>query len=233
MKIILSMSTQEIEQYTKELASNHAEYAAAQGYQYKCFTERHASFTEYHPSYSRLGFLLDAMKEGYDPIVWADIDVAFLDYTWDIASLLDYGKADAAFGLPDWQIQWGKTGGVWMAAYKQGNWPSTYVCFGLVAFANNWLSKAFLEEVARLSKNPNMQDTSCHEQLYVNEELVRVNFAGVRACSPQEIGCFATELCDDHNQWQAGYPIVHLASGPWLLRQEAFVNTYGPTIKRA
>lgn len=233
MKVILSMSTVEIEQYTKELIENHKEYAAAQGYEYKCFTEKHPVFTGYHPSYSRLGFLLDAIDDGYDPIIWADIDVAFLDYTWDIGSLLDYGKDDTAVGLPDWQIRWDKTGGVWMAAYKQANWPSTYICFGLVAFANNWLTKSFLQEISRLSRNPAMEDSSCHEQLYVNEELVRINFAGVRPCSPSEIGCFATELCDDHNQWQEGYPTAHLASGPWPKRQKVFCEKYRQLIKRS
>jgi hypothetical protein len=119
-----------------------------------------------------------------------------------------------------------------MAAYRHGNWPSTYLCFGLVAFCNNWLSRAFLKEILAISKSKPEVD-SCHEQYYVNEELVRIGFAGVRACSADEIGCFATELYDDHTQWRPGFPTVHLASAPWPARQKAFTTTYLPLVKRA
>ena len=231
MKRLISMATPNIANDCAELIANHREYAAAQGYEYECHQEKHRDFMDFHPVYSRLGFLLDALDDS-EFAVWADADVAFMDHTWDIASLLDHGKVDIGRyvpGNPTPVLE--KSPGVWLAGYNQANWPTSYLCFGLVVFRANWLSKSFLREVIhRARQNPEIDNA--REQYYVYDVLAQINYAGTRMCSPSEIGCFSPELWHDGNRWKRGYPTVHLAGGDWPKRNKVFHQQYKPLVKR-
>src|ERR1035437_6258851 len=226
------MATESLLQYCDEFIVNHREYAAAQGYEYKLYQKKHRDFVDFHPVYSRIGFVLDALEAGYDPIVAIDMDAAFMNYTWDIGTLLihsqvDVGRWPAGYANPILE----KSPGCWLAGYNQSNWPSNYLCFGLLVYRNNWMSKAFLKEVWRRSLvNPEID--SAREQYYGYDVLAQMSYAGVRACTAEEIGCFAKETWNDGTRWWEGYPTVHIACAPWEQRQELFHDVYLPQVKK-
>lgn len=229
MKRIITMATPNIKPYCSELIENQKRYANTRGYEHIVYENLHPDFKEYHPVYSRLGYLLDSFRDGAEKVVWADIDVAFIDHSWDIGQLLEIGGITVA--------RWGqnspelyKADGCWLAGYDQQNWPGAYLCFGLLAFRNNWLSISFIQEIVRsMKENP---DQSAREQFYAQVALIKINFAGVRLCSAEEIGCFSSQIWHDGVVWKEGMPTVHLA-GPseWSDRQKVFIKHYQKLVK--
>lgn len=225
------MATPNIAEYCGEFITTHREYAEINGYEYVCYSEKHPRFQNLHPVYSRLGFMQDAFQDGAERLIWADADVGFTNYSRDIGKLIDHGQVDIARGIGNWETAIEKSPGIWMAAYNQKNWPTTYLCFGLTVLRNNWLSRSFLDHVENLSRaNPEIDNA--REQAHVYDALAQISYAGVRACTALEIGCFARTPWNDGVIWQPSYPTVHLAAADWPQRQAIFHETYWPLIQR-
>ena len=233
MRQIISMATSELSPYCDEFIENHRQYAAAQGYEYVLHQEKHPRFLDLHPFYSKLGFQHDALEAGAERVVWVDADVAFMDCTWDIASLLDGGQVNVGRwgdGQPQPHLE--RSPGYWLAGYCQANWPSSYLCFGLLVFRNNWLSRAFLREVERRGRE-NPEVDYARNQYYGYNALAEINNGGVRMCKPEEIGCFSVEACWDGQPWRPGCPTVHIAGISWERRRQLFHDHYRPLVKAA
>src|ERR1035437_3179112 len=111
MRLLTSIVTPEIAEDCKLFRKNHEEYAEACGYRYSCNNQ--LVWDKLPASFSKIGLILRALEAGCDPILFVDADIAFMDYTFDLADLLinDY----------------------WLAGYRQRNclcWP--YLCGGLL-----------------------------------------------------------------------------------------------------
>lgn len=229
MKKLISMATPNIANDCEEFIANHQDYARVQGFEYECHSEKHKDFQDLHVVYSRLGFLLDALEDS-EFAVWADADVAFMNFTWDITSLLNHGKIDIGRYLKGQPIT-EKSPGAWLAGYSQKNWHTSYLCFGLIVFRSNWLSKSFLREVVRRARE-NPETDNAREQYYAYDVLSQINNQGVRMCTTNEIGCFSAELWNDGTRWQPGFPTVHLAGANWDARKKLFRQNYKQLVKR-
>ncbi len=232
MKRLITIATSNIREHCSELLENQREYAAAQGLEYCDYEQLHPDFADVHPVYSRLGYVMDALKEGADKVIWADADVVFIDHTRDLCNLVDVPGITVARWEPGTKgPELYNADGYWLAGYRQTNWPGAYLCFGLLVFRNTWLTKAFLNEImTTMRENP---EVSAREQYYAQKALIKINFAGVRLCSGREIGCFAPQIWHDGTVWEEGMPTVHLA-GPadWERRRRVFLEYYKNRVKK-
>jgi len=209
MKKLITIATSDIRQWCNGFIQNHKEYAAANGYEYVEVSEIH--WKDLHPSYSKVHEIQKALIEGYEYVLWADADVIFMDYRVDLAGLLQ--------------------GNYFMAAYQQTNWPAwPYLCAGLTVWKKCPNARLFVEEwVDRCEKGspliiPGKLTRMLHEpweQWYMDELVRKWEYKGIRACTAEEIGCFAPEIWHDGTMWKEGMPTIHLA-GPttWERRSE-------------
>ena len=112
-KIIITIATADILPQCKEIMDNHRAYAAANGYEHRLVTNIY--WAHYPATVSKVWEIHHALvEEGYDIVLWADADVAFMNFKVDLADLL----------TPEYFI----------AAYQQTNWPKwAYLCAGLIA----------------------------------------------------------------------------------------------------
>lgn len=208
--VLITIATPEIADHAALFIENHRGYAAKTGYEFRFVTDAH--WKHVHPSYSKVYEIDRALKDGAEVVIWADADVAFMDWSIDLASLLK----------PDY----------FMAAYQQQNWHRwKYLCAGLTVWKNTGPCRAFVDEWVKRCTAEKTQDRPW-EQWYMDELVRETNYAGIRPCNAAEIGCFAPEIWHDSVIWQPGMPTVHLA-GPatWERRAEVFKSAYAPQVK--
>lgn len=214
MKQLVTIITPEIEQHCVEFRANHEEYAKANGYFYGCSSTLH--WPDLPASFSKVWSILNALRNGCETVIWADIDVAFMDMTVDLAGLLKPNH--------------------WLAAYNQKNdkWigDRPYACCGLMVIRNGVETIKFFEDLFR---RVDTREVTWHpwEQWHFDAMMRETNFAGVHLCSAKEIGAFAKELWHDGVWWSPGCPTVHLTTPlDWPLRRQVLVDNYLPQVTR-
>lgn len=225
-KKLITIATPEIREIAKPFLDNHVAYAVRNNYEYQCGGE--IIFKNLHPSFSKVALIDQAMKDGYDLIIWADADVAFIDQGVDLANLL--------------------TSEYFMAAYRQQNWTAwRYLCAGLTVWRNTEKAREFVATWADWCLNgvpgvvdgervkihggpddrqPIMQDKPWEQ--WPMDALVRhTKWSGLRCCTADEIGCFSREIWHDGVLWTQACPTVHLG-GPasWERRVQVFNEHY-------
>jgi hypothetical protein len=224
-KRFITIATPEILSLCKDFTDNQKQYAAANGYEFDLVQT--TFWKHLHPSFSKVHEIDRAFKEGFEVVLWADADVAFMDQNKDLAELL--------------------TGDYFMAAYQQQNWWRwVYLCAGLMVWKNTQEARAVLVEwIDRVEngspaivngerikiedtsqREPVMQDKPW-EQWYLDELVRETKWHNIRACKGDEIGCFCPEIWHDGVKWKPGMPTIHMAgSALWEKRAEIFRDIY-------
>lgn len=211
-KKLLTIATAGIAEYAKDFLKNQRRYAKANGFEYEVVRERH--WKDLHPSFSKVYEINRCLEEEWDIVLWADADVLFMDHSVDLTDLVMEPGND-----------------IFMAAYQQGNlreWK--YLCAGLIVWRNCPAARKFVTEwkerceIGSPCIRPNMRVIITHhpwEQWYLDEIIRETNYAGIRACTAQEIGCFCQEIWSDGTPWVPGMPTIHMA-GPasWETRAQ-------------
>lgn len=216
-KLLVTIATENILPYAKEIIENQRWYAGKQKYDYLCHETIY--WPNLHPSFSKVWEIWNALETGYERIIWADADVAFMDSSFDLATLLDDTSK-----YPD---------GYFMAAYQQTNWKTwRYLCNGLIVLRNDDECKKYVAEWMRRVDTHFIKDHPW-EQWYFDEIIRETDWHRVRCCTGAEIGCFAPETWHDGTIWKRGYPTVHFAGShiSWPERQRAFLEHYLPQVK--
>lgn len=207
---LITIATPDIQPFCKEMLENQRWYAGKQKFEFELVEKPY--WTDLHPSFSKVWEINRTLEEGYDFLIWADADVAFMDSSNDLTQLLE----------PDY----------FMAAYQQMNWKTwAYLCNGLIVMRNIDQAKDYVTKWIQKIETGFIKDHPW-EQWYFDELIRETNYSGVRACTAKEIGCFAKEVWHDGNIWEKGMPTVHFA-GPtcWSTRQAAFLKHYQPLVK--
>lgn len=215
MKQLCTIITPDIADHCRELDANHAEYAAANNYFYKSSSSLH--WPDLPASFSKVWTCLEALRNGCETVIWADIDVAFMNMRYDLEQLVV---------APEY----------WIAGYNQKNQEfigdRPYLCAGLMVIKNGIETIRFFEKWAQLIDT---REVTWHpwDQWWFDQLLRDRNFAGCRLCGPSEIGSFSKELWNDGYPWQPGYPTVHLTTPlDWPKRRKVFLDHYQGIVKR-
>jgi len=218
-KALLTVATPEIASLCQPFLENHRLYAEARGYDYLQTSEKF--WPDLHPSFTKVHVIREAMLAGYKEIVWADADVAFMDFRVDLADLL---KKD-----------------IFMAGYHQANWKLwKYICAGLTVWKRTADAMDFVDEwherctIGTLRIEPKKRVIVTYppwEQWYMDEIIRETAFKGIYAASAEEIGCFCPEMWHDGILWRKGMPTIHFAGQhTWERRVEVFEQIYKPLI---
>lgn len=209
---LLTIATGHILPYCLEILQTQKEYADKHHLDYSVATE--LLWRDLHPSFSKVWEVKKAFNEGAERVIWADADVAFTNYHYDLMALVDNDN-------------------YFMAAYHQLNWKSwVYLCNGLFVMKNDARSNHFLDDWIQRIESRKMKDHPW-EQWYFDEIIRETNWFGCRVCDADEIGCFSENIWHDGAIWRPGLPTVHLA-GPasWPKRREVFLRDHLPYISK-
>lgn len=221
MKKIITIATPEIVNIASCFIRNQSGYAKANGYEYEAVPTRH--WEHLHPSFSKVYEMDQALKAGCEIVIWADCDVAFMNYHYDLGSLL--------------------SGDYWMASYLQQNWSKfKYLCAGLIVIRNTQEARGFVREWAdRCLRGcpewkPGIRTPVVDhpwEQWHYSSLIQGWEYKGIRCCNAYEIGCFCPEIWHDGVIWKTGMPTIHMA-GPstWDNRADIFNRVYAKQVKR-
>lgn len=204
MKKLVTIATHDILPFCSRFLKNQEAYAEANGYSYEAVNSKH--WMNLHPSFSKV-YEIGRALDDFEFVLWADADVAFMDHNVDLSNLL--------------------TNGYFMAAYHQKNWPNwVYLCAGLTVWKSTAESRRFVGEWFRRVDSGYIEHTPW-EQWYLDELIRESNYAGIRACSAHEIGCFCPQIWHDGTKWKPGMPTIHMA-GPktWEERADVFKRIY-------
>jgi hypothetical protein len=204
-KLLVTIATENILPFCQEILETQRLYAQKNDYQYRLIGQLH--WGDLHPSFSKVWEIHTGLEEGFDFIIWADADVAFMNSNVDLANLVEEE--------------------FFVAAYHQQNWKSwRYLCCGLSVWRNCKEAIGFVNDWIQRVEKRFMKDHP-FEQWYFDEKIRERNYNGVRCCTAQEIGCFCPEIWHDGTVWQRGMPTIHLA-GPtdWSTRQKIFKEKY-------
>lgn len=207
---LITIVTDNIRSYSKEILNTQKSYADRHNFLH--FVVDVLKWPDLHPSFSKVWEIHQALEEGYDQLIWADADVAFMDMSQDLMELLK----------PNY----------FMAAYQQMNWKTwAYLCNGLIVMQNTPQAVEYVKEWIRRVETRFMKDHPW-EQWYFDEIIRETNWNNVRCCTAKEIGCFAPEIWHDGNIWKVGMPTVHFAgTSDWPRRQEVFLKHYQDKVK--
>lgn len=203
--LFITVATPEILRHTSEFLANQQDFCTARNITHFLYTDN--PYPDLHPSFSKVHYLHRALQTDAPYVISADIDVAFMDYTWDPFQLVQSPYYLAAYHQRNWN-----------------NWP--YLCAGLTIWRNCEEAKAF---VASWLTRVESREIQFHpwEQWYF-DELLRaddrvlkegpkiIGYRNVRICEEHEIGCFCPTLWNDGIIWKPNYPTMHFAGPhPW------------------
>lgn len=221
-KLLFTIATENIREAAAPFLANHASYARRNNYEYVVKTEKF--FPNLHPSFSKTGYVQQALRDGFDFVLFADADIAFISQGVDLANLLigtDY----------------------WLAAYEQKNWPhdDPYLNAGLFVvkqcqeahtFVDDWVHRCLTGcpdwkpgEITPIVDFP-------WENWHFHGLCRKYKWKGIRCCNAEEIGCFCPTLWHDGVLWYQSCPTIHFAgcNTSWEKRAELFVKQYAPLV---
>lgn len=223
-KLLFTICTPEIEEAASPFLQNHYAYAARNNYEYRVYVSRFPGefFESNHPSFSKVPFALEALRNGYDAVLYADADVAFVDQGVDLVNLL--------------------TDDYWFAAYHQQNWDKfKYLCCGLwvvkktdasILFFSEWKDRCILGCPAWVPGVRTKVENHPWEQWHASALFQEIDYKAVRCCNSKEIGCFSDLVWDDGVKWDRSCPTVHLAGQGKSMAEKAdiYVKHYAPLV---
>lgn len=225
-KLLITIATPEISSVVEPFTQNHAEYAKANGYEYRIDG---LIWTHLHPSFSKVPAMERGLKEGWDWIVFADADCAFTNMRMDLKDVIESRLSE----MPD----------LFAAGRQQLNWNAwKYICNGLLVIRNTPYAHKFFVRWADycLNGTPNVVPgqrifiTEHPFEQYSFDQLIRdTQYHGIYAATGAEIGCFCPEIWHDGEKWKPGMPTIHFA-GPssWERRVEVFNRIYKDQVVR-
>jgi len=88
MNALITIATPEIAEAAKPFLDNQRLYAEKLSYQFRCHPSQFSGWEHLHPSFSKVPLIDQALKDGFEYIVFADADVAFTNFTLDIKDIL-------------------------------------------------------------------------------------------------------------------------------------------------
>jgi len=219
-KLLLTIATDNIREVAAPFLENHAAYAKANGYEYRI---EGLIWTHLHPSFSKVPAMERGLKEGWDWIVFADLDAAFMNFNIDLKDVIESRLKE----MPD----------LFVAGRQQLNWNAwKYICNGLLVIRNTPYAHKFFEMWSDycLNGTPNVVPNKriyitehCYEQFSFDQLIRDTGYHGVYAATGKEIGTFAAEIWTDGEAFVKGYPTLHCA-GPadWPRRAQVFREKY-------
>lgn len=222
---LITIATPEIIYECFPILENQRQYAQTRGFRHDVIKD--LRWPHLPASWSKVHEIHKALLDGCETVVWADADVAFMDYNWQIADLVGNGT--------------------FLAGYKQENWKAwPYMCFGLTVWRNGPEAMAYIEHMIDCIENgtpyiakgtrTDVATIGKPWEQWVGDEMNRFyldEYKGLKFCSASEIGCFSKELWNDSVVWQDGMPTVHFAGdNPWSDRRQTFIDHYSWKVRR-
>ena len=209
----------DIQPYAVPFIQNQRRYADRWQYRHILHTAKHVEFPDVSVVYSKLPFIRDLLTGGYDVVVWVDADAAFTNFSRDVASLL--------------------TGNDWLAGLRElySSHPK-YICAGLCTVWRNCPEAiAALDAVIARVKAGDLpplvnSGRDGNEQQMLNDYLATTDYAGVHACTEDEIGSVWEEVVNPPNQrsWRRNDLAIHCSVSPWPTRAEVFTAKYAAQV---
>jgi len=216
-RALLTMDTPDIAYHCYALRANKADYASRWGYTF--IYEPRAYWPEISPVYSKVWYIRELLRRGFDTVVWADADIAFTDFTRDIGDLVDDKH--------------------WLAGMRElGKTHKKYICAGLLVFRHDWRSMETLERILQLIEGGDHPEREGieekREQRQLNNILHNLNYKGVHACTENEIGSVWEEVKGPplKRSWQPGDLTIHMSLMPWEYRCGIWLGKYQRHVKR-
>lgn len=216
-KLLITIATPEIRGVAAPFLENHKQYAIRNNYEYVAHGKRF--WEDKHPSFSKTGYLQQALRDDYDLVLYADLDVAFITQGVDLANLL---------------IGTNK----WFAAYQQQNWDeSPYLNAGLFVVRQCLQAREFADEWVHRC------ETGCPdwvpgkitpiidfpwENWHLHGIAKKLKYEGMRCCNAKEIGCFCPDIWHDGVIWNRSHPTIHFSGqmATWQQRADLFTKKY-------
>jgi len=218
---LVTIATPNIQEQANGFLINQAMYAVEWGYVFE--RVQSVAWSQLHPSFSKVFEIDRALAEGFEFVIWADADVAFMDFNADLTKILK----------PEH----------FLTGYQQNNWKTwKYICNGLLVIRNCEGARNYVTEWADHCVNGcpltqpgirTMIRDHPWEQWSFDALIRHTNYHGIYAATAQEIGCFCPEIWHDGIIWQAGMPTIHMA-GPasWEKRADVFEKIYRKKVIR-
>ena len=207
---IVTHFTPEIRFACEPFIRNQADYAQHWKFDYTCAENIHPDFANVPPQYSKLLYIRELLTAGYPVVVWVDADIGFTNFTKDVTALLRDGE--------------------WLAGMRElGKAHPKYVCAGLLAFRNSPEALAALDHCIGLVKDGKFSAvTGEQEQRDLNEYLQKTDYAGVHACTEDEIGSVYDLVGNPPlaRHWKRGDLHIHCSLYPWEVRGAVFLSKY-------
>lgn len=229
MNALITLATPEIATIAKPFIDNQRAYGERHGYQVICHPAKVVGWEHLHPSFSKVPLIDQALKDGFDYVVFADADVGFTNFTRDIKDIIASKLKDR----PE----------LWLTGKIQQNWATwVYICNGLLCFRNTPDARSFMDVWIDycLNGTPNiepgkrvMMRDHPWEQYPFDMRVREIQYHGVYGAKGEEIGTFAREIWTDGDDFRPGYLSVHFA-GPATFerRAQVFTEKYQPLIVR-
>ena len=189
---------------------NQSAYAKHWAYDYFCHEDLHPTFAAIPPQYSKLPYIRDLLQKGYETVVWVDADIAFTNFTKDVVALVREGE--------------------WLAGMRELNkHHPKYICAGLLVFRNGPQALAALDHcIACVTDGKFSAVVGEQEQKDLNLYLQESDFAGVHACTEDEIGSVWQLVGNPPlaRHWKRGDLHIHCSLLPWDMRGAVFLSRY-------
>lgn len=202
-EIIITAHSPEIVDVCTDLEENKRQYATKFAMDYECGD---GSFGTFCPMYQKL-YLIQRALDRYSIVVWADMDVAFTNFSKDITKTLSSLYSIGGIGHQ-----------------RDG------INAGLMVIRSNDTTKALFHTIiAHIETLPD-SILSVHpcDQTYIN------SFAKTMEIPVEHIPVDKLGVCEAHGTrpWVAGDLSVHIAipERDWSLRNKIFVEKYKPLI---
>lgn len=223
---LCTIATPEIIYDCWPMLENQRRYAEARGYEHR--VTRDLFWPRLPASWSKVHEIHQALLDDCDIVIWADADVVFMDHAVQLGDLVG--------------------GGTFLAGYQQQNWKQyPYMCFGLTVWRNGPEAMRYIEALIDCIENGDpyiipgkridVATIGKPWEQYSADELNRFlvkDYAGIRFCTADEIGCFSKELWNDGVIWRPGMPTVHFAGdNSWADRRQTFIDHYAHLVKGA
>ena len=229
-KIIFTLDTPAIAPHVKELVANKAEYSKRWGYEFRHFTKAH--WTKISPVYSKIWHIANLLQRGYATVIWLDADIGITDFTRDLGALVAAPSPSDSRPLTA-----DRSPLPWLAGMREcGKHHPKYICAGILVVRNCSAARAlFRQLVAQIESGDAPDIVGEQEQRQLNHRLHATGYAGVHACTEDEIGSFwsAIKTPPVLRHWRLGDLTVHLGLAPWPERAKHWREKYAPAVRRA
>lgn len=220
-KLLVTIATSEIKAIAEPFLANQRAYAARNNYEYRVIETLY--WKDLAASFSKVHEIDRALKEGFDYVVWTDLDVVFLKMSFDLKDIIESKLADR----PE----------LFMTGKQQLSWVKwKYICMGLTCWRNTEDARNFVTEWKDRcergcpswipGKRTKIID---HPWEQWNSDMLcrETQYHGIYAANAKEIGSFCPEIWSDGDLVENPVTMHYAGQGAsWQKKVDIFKRKY-------